>query len=270
MSYGTGWKADDVIVKGDLEVDRYSSAKPLPSKCVEMGEFLGGRTLNALPVLDQSQTSTCVSQSVTEVIYARLAQVGDNPVIIDTQKAYAMAQRWEQNRRRKKSPLVDGGLHPVDMVLMLSKWGVNTIAAPYAPRDLDAHVLDDVWVADYQRAATHAVNGWRRIADDLEPAEIVEAAKQYLAAGFPGFDGADLDAGFMNYSGGVWTRDPNAKSRGLHATAIVGYDDDRQAFLRVNSWSSGWGDRGFYWQSYATYGDSLFVADRYFLDATHT
>lgn len=264
-----GHKPDDVIVKGDLEHDRYGAAKPLPPKCVEMAEFLGGRTPNSLPVLDQSSTSSCCVQSATEVIYARLAQVGETPVIIDTQKAYVMAQRWEQNRRRKKSPLVDGGLHPVDMVSMLSKWGVNTISSPYAPRDLEAHILDDVWVADYQRAATHAVNGWRRIADDLEPAEIVETAKQYLAAGFPGFDGADLDDGFMNYDGGVWTRDPNAKSRGLHATAIVGYDDHQQAFLRANSWSSGWGNHGFYWQSYETYS-SIYVADRYFLDATHT
>lgn len=267
MAHGMGHKADDVFEKGGLEVARYGSAKPLPRKFLDLADHVGGRTATALPAIDQGSTMTCVAASITEVIYARLAHLGEPTVVIDTQKAYVMAQRWEMNRKKRKTPLTDGGLHPIDMVSMLSRWGACSIASPLPARDLEMHVLDDVWVSDYQRAATHAVSGWRRIADDLEPDEIVETAKRYLVAGFPGFDGADLDQGFMDYTGGVWTRDPAAKSKGLHATSVLGFDDDKRAFLCANHWSDSYGEDGFYWRSYETHG-SMFVGDRYHLDVT--
>ncbi|QDV09887.1 Papain family cysteine protease [Planctomycetes bacterium Poly30] len=37
---------------------------------------------------------------------------------------------------------------------------------------------------------------------------------------------------------------------GFHAMAIVGYSDDREAFLFMNSWGQDWGDRGFVWVGY--------------------
>ena len=50
---------------------------------------------------------------------------------------------------------------------------------------------------------------------------------------------------------------------GLHAITIVGYDDNKKAFLMVNSWGKNWGDGGFLWlaedfiQTYATDGWSV-------------
>ncbi|MGO8672474.1 MAG: C1 family peptidase [Capsulimonadaceae bacterium] len=36
---------------------------------------------------------------------------------------------------------------------------------------------------------------------------------------------------------------------GLHAVAVVGYDQGKHAFLVVNSWGTDWGDNGFLWVS---------------------
>ncbi len=43
-----------------------------------------------------------------------------------------------------------------------------------------------------------------------------------------------------------------------HAMAVVGYDDDRQAFRIMNSWSPQWGDSGFLWMHYDTFDKTVF------------
>jgi hypothetical protein len=39
---------------------------------------------------------------------------------------------------------------------------------------------------------------------------------------------------------------------GWHAITVVGYDESRQAFKFINSWSTDWGDQGFGWIDYET------------------
>ncbi len=88
----------------------------------------------------------------------------------------------------------------------------------------------------------------------------IDAMKAVLAKGNP------LAAGFkvtremyrLNSSNNyVWHTFSNP--RGGHAMAIVGYDDNRRypggrgAFKIVNSWGTGFGDRGFLWISYTNY-----------------
>jgi C1A family cysteine protease len=43
---------------------------------------------------------------------------------------------------------------------------------------------------------------------------------------------------------------PDDKIQGWHFMTIVGYDERRQAFRLINSWSKGWGDHGYAWMSY--------------------
>ncbi len=53
---------------------------------------------------------------------------------------------------------------------------------------------------------------------------------------------------FMNYKSGVITG--NNTNQPDHAIAIVGWDDDLQAWLIRNSWSELWGDKGYAWVGY--------------------
>jgi len=39
----------------------------------------------------------------------------------------------------------------------------------------------------------------------------------------------------------------------LHAMALTGYDEGRQAFRVINSWGEGWADHGYAWVDYATF-----------------
>jgi len=48
---------------------------------------------------------------------------------------------------------------------------------------------------------------------------------------------------------------------GGHAVMAVGYDDKRQAYLCQNSWSTAWGEQGFFWMPYAYLGDAQLTRD---------
>jgi caspase domain-containing protein/papain like protease/uncharacterized protein DUF4384 len=43
---------------------------------------------------------------------------------------------------------------------------------------------------------------------------------------------------------------PDDKRAGWHGMAVIGYDDQRQAFRLQNSWGTGWGDHGYAWIGY--------------------
>jgi hypothetical protein len=59
---------------------------------------------------------------------------------------------------------------------------------------------------------------------------------------YPDFD--NLDFGNDTYD------DMSGALRGLHAIALIGYDDTKQAFKFVNSWGTFWGLNGYGWISY--------------------
>jgi cathepsin K len=48
----------------------------------------------------------------------------------------------------------------------------------------------------------------------------------------------------------VYERFDYEKNYGNHAMLIVGYNDELKAFKVVNSWGTGWGDKGYCWISY--------------------
>jgi len=54
---------------------------------------------------------------------------------------------------------------------------------------------------------------------------------------------------FMYYTGGIFDEFSSQKNIN-HAITIVGWDDDKEAFLIKNSWGEGWGEKGYMWIKY--------------------
>ncbi|MFM2289019.1 MAG: hypothetical protein RL684_2162 [Pseudomonadota bacterium] len=89
--------------------------------------------------------------------------------------------------------------------------------------------------------------------------------KGCLSAGFP------FVFGFMVYesfespavarTGRVPMPAPGEMPVGGHAVMAVGYDDKRQCYLCQNSWSTSWGEKGFFWMPYAYLGDAQLARD---------
>ena len=58
---------------------------------------------------------------------------------------------------------------------------------------------------------------------------------------------------FDGYSSGIYIKGPTNSTnyfRGYHCVCIVGYDDNKQAWLMKNSWGTGWGMAGYCWIGY--------------------
>ncbi|MFA5138165.1 MAG: C1 family peptidase [Elusimicrobiota bacterium] len=62
---------------------------------------------------------------------------------------------------------------------------------------------------------------------------------------------------FKSYKGGVYTKTDGAKFLGGHAILVVGYDDGDGSFIVRNSWSTGWGEKGYFKIAYSQVECSL-------------
>lgn len=73
------------------------------------------------------------------------------------------------------------------------------------------------------------------------------------------------DECLANYKGGVF----NEKDFGTinHVVLLVGWDDDKQAWLIKNSWGADWGENGFAWIKYGSNNIGVFAA---WIDATRS
>ncbi|MBY0414610.1 MAG: C1 family peptidase [Bdellovibrionales bacterium] len=54
---------------------------------------------------------------------------------------------------------------------------------------------------------------------------------------------------FLYYKGGIYKAE-SSKKVGGHAVALVGFDDEKKAWLIKNSWGRDWGENGYGWVSY--------------------
>jgi len=76
--------------------------------------------------------------------------------------------------------------------------------------------------------------------------------------------GARLYDDFMSYSGGLYRGSGKylltGSQHACHAMAVAGYDDNKQAYLIVNSWGTDWGEKGFMWMDYGTFEETAYVA----------
>ena len=83
--------------------------------------------------------------------------------------------------------------------------------------------------------------------------------KQALAANGPVIAGMRVYEDFYYYRSGTY-RQAAGRYRGLHAVAVVGYDDAARHWIVKNSWGGGWGEGGFINIGYGECGiDSLFA-----------
>lgn len=90
----------------------------------------------------------------------------------------------------------------------------------------------------------------------LEKSYLVKNIKAQLATGTPvivatAYDKTYYNAGFGKKNGYyLWEVLSKAEEEMGHAVLIMGYNDSLQAFKFMNSWGTGWGNRGYGWISY--------------------
>lgn len=78
----------------------------------------------------------------------------------------------------------------------------------------------------------------------------INQIKQSLAENKPVWLGVPIWSSWMTVDTNIPLPHPNARAIGGHAIAIIGYDDDKQAFYIQNSWGNRWANNGFAWLPY--------------------
>jgi C1A family cysteine protease len=103
------------------------------------------------------------------------------------------------------------------------------------------------------------VTGWSRITT-------MSARKQAVADNGPVIAGMRVFSDFYSYGSGIY-KYATGNLEGLHAVAIVGYNDPDGYWIIKNSWDTDWGDNGYVLMAYGECGiDSEFP----FFDPTVT
>lgn len=66
----------------------------------------------------------------------------------------------------------------------------------------------------------------------------------------------DVFEDFYDYTDGVYSYATGVE-KGGHFVLLVGWDDEKSAFLCKNSWGTGWGEAGFFWIAYSQMSNSV-------------
>ncbi len=114
-------------------------------------------------------------------------------------------------------------------------------------------------VAVTQEAAQFRIGDYQQLfTDQTAPDQKVLAVKKALAEGNPVVAGIGAPLSFEE-ARAVWEPAPNEKADDIlynQAICVIGYNDKLHggAFRIVNSWNTGWGEKGFCWIPYAYFG----------------
>jgi C1A family cysteine protease len=112
---------------------------------------------------------------------------------------------------------------------------------PYTPKDVPCRAV----------APVVTVTGWSKVTT-------MNARKHAIAANGPVIAGMRVYSDFYSYGSGVYKHATGA-FEGLHAVAVVGYDDRDDYWIVKNSWDTDWGEAGFVRMGYGECGiDSEF------------
>jgi C1A family cysteine protease len=81
----------------------------------------------------------------------------------------------------------------------------------------------------------------------------LEQMKTWIASTGPVATMLVIYADFIAYQSGVYHH-VSGQKLGAHSVEIIGFDDDLGAWLCKNSWSTQWGEAGFFWIAYGQCG----------------
>jgi C1A family cysteine protease len=110
-------------------------------------------------------------------------------------------------------------------------------------------------------AYTYCINNYQEI-DNLTMLKVCLAEGGVAVIGIEVYDSFESDE--VEATGVVPMPNKSTETcQGGHAVLVVGYDDTKQHCIVKNSWSSGWGDKGYFYLPYGFFNDSDLVTDMY-------
>ncbi|WP_315742096.1 MULTISPECIES: C1 family peptidase [unclassified Bradyrhizobium] len=190
------------------------------------------------PVGDQGHESSCVGWA-TAYLKTWQERREEGWSVSDGDSSHVFSPAFVYNQINHG---MDGGASFIDALRLVSELGAASLdMMPYHPGDY----LSKPSSAALQSATRYRINTWRQV-NVQDPREL----KAHLNAGYPVLIGALVDDGFMHLPAGQSWKGQIGVQRGGHAMLMVGYDDSKNAFRIVNSWTPSWSEGGFGWIDY--------------------
>lgn len=119
------------------------------------------------------------------------------------------------------------------------------------------------------KASRFRISDWRAVdrekRDDHDSPLQLDDVKGALARGTPVVFSIPISPEFYHWKSDAIYSTQVRPDPEFHTMALVGYDEDRQAFRLLNSWGRHWGDHGYAWIDYATF--KLLAVEAYALEA---
>jgi hypothetical protein len=203
---------------------------------------------------DQKAYGSCVAhagQTALEIAFSRAGKPAD----LSRMYLYYYVQKLAGTLGT-----VDGG-YPKDLGYILENYGVcSETTWPYDKSQLSVPPSQTAF-AEAALFVPPGTVGYTKLYG-------VEEIKRAICKGMPVVFGMAVHTSF-NILGPNWklhTWDTNVPVVGGHAVCCIGYDDASQRFLCENSWSSKWGDGGFFGIPYGFVQPSLVVYEAYTFD----
>lgn len=239
--YNCGFQAPDPEKARSIPVLQAVRMRGLPSS-VDLSPQMP-------PVSNQGQQNSCVAWATGYAMRSfheqRQRKWGYDAPITGGRGDHVFSPAYIYNQingGRDQGSVIENALE-----LMVREGAAPWSAMPYNERDYRTQPTAQ------QRAAAgpYRLQRYARIsATDLD------TIKQELAAGRPVVFGMGVDDNFYQLKSEPYDQ-RGGKDYGGHAMTLVGYDDQktsprghRGAFKIINSWGTGWGDRGYGWISY--------------------
>lgn len=199
-------------------------------------------------VKSQGQAGTCTAFSGTS--YYKLLYKKNKGKIIDLSERHIyenalLADAFEGNNY--EGTTLDAILNcfkyygccpAIDWVYNDQSQGMPS-TADYMKHGLDFRIKEYYW----------AVNDGNTTHDVLAIKKAIVAYKGLYCA-------FQLPEDFENYTNGT-IKNANIVPEDCHAMLVVGYDDNKQAFQLLNSWSKDWGEAGFCWIDYTLFHNMI-------------
>lgn len=234
--------------------EEFSAIPPSDQTLISHRGLPGSVDLSAKfpPVGNQGQQGSCVAWATTYNIKSYQEQAernwGFDSPVAGGQGARVFSPAWTYNQingGRDNGSVLNDALN-----LIVTRGAAPWKVMPYT----DSNYTTQPSAAARTEAARFRGRSYRAIRGTD-----VDALKAELAAGNPIAFGIPVDDAFYQLKSQVYDR-RGGQNYGGHAMAVVGYDDSKRspaghtgAFKIINSWGSGWGDRGYGWISYRTW-----------------
>jgi len=242
-----------------------SAFKPLHDEAVRVSSPIV--TLSSPAVRDQGQIGSCTGfagSEAYEITY--FYKNGAYPAIVSP--AYLYYEERVNILGQKIT--ADNGANMVNIDQAIQKYGITSEALmPYPSGDKTTAYKTSPTAAAISYAAGYKISKYTLI-NSGDTAAVKTCLRNNIPVmfGFNVYDNTKTYAYFEGLSTTSYTYNPLTAAGGLakgvsllggHANVIIGYNDTLKAFWVENSWSTSWGNKGYYYLPYSVFMSTKIV-----------